>query len=258
MTPKQLWNAYCGIIRKQLIRILRMWQQAYLPSIINTSLYMVIFGAVLGSHIGDINGFSYMSFLTPGLVMMAVIINAYTNVVSSFYLERFMSTVTELIVSPTPAPLIISGYVTGGIFRGVSAGLVVALICRCFTPLPLSHPGLAALTLLLTSSFLGIAGFINALFARKFDDTAIVTTFILTPLIYVGGIFFDESRLPTFWRELSALNPLHYIIQLFRYSVLGYSADFNENIALAVLLSLNLIAFIAAWALLKRGVGIRT
>lgn len=257
MSPLLIWRAYLGICRKQVIRVFRMWQQAYLPSAINTSLYMLIFGAVLGQHIGEVNGFAYMSFLTPGLIMMAVILNAYTNVVSSFFIERFMHTIDELMVSPTPYSIMIAGYITGGVFRGTTIGLVVAVICSLFVSIPLNHPILALITLLLTSSLFGLLGFINALFAKKFDDTATITTFVLTPLIYLGGVFYDETRLPPFWQQLSGINPIHYVIQLFRYSLLNYSPGFHQGLALIVLCGLNILGFFMAWALLKRGTGLR-
>lgn len=258
MSPTKLWFAFYGLFRKQVVRILRIWPQVYLPSMINTVLYFLIFGGVLGSRVGNVNGFDYMTFLAPGLIMMAIIINSYANVVSAFYSERFIHSIDEVLVSPMPNWLMILGFVSGGVFRGLTLGVFLIIVSLFFTHINYHHWILITVTLVLSSMLFSLAGFFNGIFARKFDDTSIITTFVLTPLIYLGGVFYEINNLPPFWQHISRLNPIHVIIEQFRYAMLGRVPDFNEHIMLTILLAFNLVAFAICWFCMHRGLGIKT
>jgi ABC-2 type transport system permease protein len=202
-------------------------------------------------------GFNYMLFITPGLVMMAVITNSYSNVVSSFYGARFNRSIEEMLVSPMPNWLIVLGYSSGGLARGVAVGLIVLIISLFFAGLHIVYPFLAILTLMLCSFLFSLAGFINGVFSRKFDDTAIVTTFVLTPLIYLGGVFYSIDSLPPFWKAVSLFNPLRYVIDLFRYAMLGTGGN-EIGLALSVVIVFTLGLFVASIYLMNKGVGIKS
>jgi len=221
MNAKQKYFAFSTLLRKEIQRFLRIWTQAILPPAITTALYFVIFGRLIGSRIGDIHHVSYVQYITPGLVMMAVITNAYVNVSSSFYIVKFQRSVEELLVAPIPNSLIVLGYVVGGMVRALVVGAVVIIISLFFTHIGVQHILIAGITLMLSALLFSLVGFINGLLAKTFDDVSLIPTFVLTPLIYLGGVFYSIAMLPPFWRDVSLFNPILYLISAFRYGVLG-------------------------------------
>jgi ABC-2 type transport system permease protein len=255
----QLWIAFFGIFNKEVARFLRGWLQTLLPSAITTILYFLVFGEVMGPKIGAMDGYSYTVFITPGLVMLAVITNSYSNVVSSFYGARFTRSVEEMLVSPMPSWLIILGYTMGGVVRGLLIGLIVLAISSFFAGVHLEHFFLALILIILCSSLFALGGFLNGIFARKFDDLVIVPTFILTPLIYLGGVFFSISELPPGWKFVSYVNPVHYLIDSFRYALLGVSSA-AESISLAVcgIVFFVVALFFVNLYLVNKGIGLKS
>jgi len=223
MSPLEQYIALMTIVRKEIHRYLRIWTQTLLPSAITMSLYFVIFGSLIGSRIGEMGGFTYMQFVVPGLIMMAIVTNSYSNVVSSFFGSKFNHSVEELLVSPTPNYIILLGYVIGGVTRGLLVAVVVTIVSLFFTRLHIHSYPVVILIVLMTSTLFALAGFINAVYANNFDDISIVPTFVLTPLIYLGGVFYSMDLLPELWAGVSKLNPLVYVVNAFRYGVLGVS-----------------------------------
>jgi ABC-2 type transport system permease protein len=217
------WVGYKTIVRKEVVRILRIWGQTVVPPAITMSLYFIIFGNLIGSRIGDMGGFDYMQFIVPGLVMMSVITNSYGNMVSSFFGAKFGHHIEELLISPLPNWVILAGYVTGALVRGLLVGAVVMLVSLFFTEMEVAHPWVTLSVLVLTAIVFAMAGMGNAIFAEKFDDIAIIPTFVLTPLTYLGGVFYSISLLPEFWQKVSAFNPILYMVNGFRYGMLGVS-----------------------------------
>lgn len=252
----QLWIAFTTLVRKEIRRFTRIWAQTLLPPAITMTLYFIIFGNLIGSRIGNMGGFNYMEFIVPGLIMMAVITNSYGNVASSFFSSKFQKNIEELLVSPIPHSLILAGYVAGGVARGLTVGVIVTLLSLFFTQLSIHHLGITLFTALLTAVLFSLGGFINAMFAQSFDDIAIVPTFILTPLTYLGGVFYSISLLPPFWQGVSQLNPVLYMVNSFRYGILGVS-DINVGLALGMVSLFIVILFVVALRLLARGRGIR-
>jgi ABC-2 type transport system permease protein len=244
------------IVRKEVVRVLRIWLQTIVPPAITMTLYFIIFGSLIGQRIGRMDGFDYMQFIAPGLIMMAIISNSYGNVVSSFFGAKFGKHVEELLVSPLPNSMIILGHVAGGVARGFIVGLVVTAIALLFTDLKLSHPFVTLSVVLLTAVVFSLGGFINAMFARKFDDVTIVPTFILTPLTYLGGVFYSISLLPEFWQGVSKANPILYMVNAFRYGLLGVS-DVGLGTAYAIIVGFVVVLFGFSLYLMNRGVGIR-
>jgi ABC-2 type transport system permease protein len=244
------------IVRKEVIRVLRIWVQTIIPPAITMTLYFIIFGNLIGRRIGTMDGFDYMQYIAPGLIMMSVITNSYGNVVSSFFGAKFGRHIEEMIVSPMSNATIILGHVAGGVLRGMLVGLLVTVIALFFTRLTVTHPFITISIVLLSSTVFALAGFINALFAKKFDDIAIVPTFVLTPLTYLGGVFYSISLLPDFWQKVSLANPILYMVNAFRYGILGTS-DISIGVAYAILLIFVIGLFSACLYLLNRGVGIR-
>lgn len=226
MNAQQQWVALTTILRKEITRFTRIWMQTLLPPAITMALYFVIFGTLIGSRIGQMDGFDYMSFVVPGLIMMSVISNSYSNVVSSFYSTKFQRSVEELLVSPTPNYVILMGYVLGGVARGLAVGFIVTLLSLFFTELKIHSLGVTVAIVFMTSVLFSLAGFINAVYANSFDDISIIPTFVLTPLTYLGGVFYSISLLPEFWQGVSQLNPILYMVNAFRYGFLGIS-DIN-------------------------------
>ena len=250
------WVAFQTILFKEVRRFLRIWMQTLLPSVITTSLYFVVFGTLIGSQIGDIQGFRYMEYIVPGLVLMAVISNAYANVVSSFYGTKFQRHIEEMLVAPIPNWVILAGYICGGVARGVLVGVLVLGVAALFTDLHIEHPLLMALVYLLTAILFATAGFINAVYANSFDDISIIPTFVLTPLIYLGGVFYSISMLPPFWQKVSLFNPVLYMINVFRFGILGVS---DIPVVAGLLVIVGFIAGLIGFSLLllARGVGIK-
>jgi len=257
-TPaRRNWIALGTIVRREVNRILRIWGQTLVPPAITMTLYFLIFGGLIGSRVGTMDGIRYMDFIVPGLVMMSIIQNSYGNISSSFFGAKFGRHVEELLVSPMPDWVILTGYVAGAVLRGLMVGVIVLLIAMLFTPVRIPHPLVTITTVVMGAIIFGLAGFINAVYAKKFDDIAIVPTFILTPLTYLGGVFYSVKLLPGPAEAATHLNPIFYMVNAFRYGLLGVS-DVPIWIAYALML-----AFVAALAslglwLLKRGVGLRS
>lgn len=251
------WVALRTIWIKECTRFLRIWVQTLVPPAITMTLYFVIFGSLIGSRIGQMGGFTYMEFIVPGLIMMAVITNAYANVSSSFFSAKFQRNVEELLVSPVPTWVIIFGFVGGGVARATLIGAIVILVSMLFVDIQFHHPGIILITLLLTASLFSIAGLINGVYAKTFDDVSVVPTFVLTPLTYLGGVFYSLTLLPEFWQWVSKANPIVYMVNGFRYGFLGVS-DVNHLVAMGLLVGFNLLLFAIAYQLIKRGVGIRS
>ncbi len=244
------------VIRKEMIRVLRIWVQTIVPPAITMTLYFIIFGNLIGRRIGTMEGFDYMQYIAPGLIMMSVITNSYGNVVSSFFGAKFGRHIEEMLISPMSNASIIVGHVAGGVLRGLLVGLLVTLIALFFTRLDVAHPFIMISVVLLSSIVFSLAGFINAVFARKFDDISIVPTFVLTPLTYLGGVFYSISMLPEFWQTVSKANPILYMVNAFRYGILGTS-DISITHAYTILLVFVVLLFSASFLLMKKGVGIR-
>jgi ABC-2 type transport system permease protein len=256
MEYKEQWIAFTTILRKEIKRFTRIWVQTLLPPVITMALYFVIFGKLVGSRIGDMGGFSYIQFVAPGLIMMAVLTNAYSNVVSSFFSAKFQRSVEEVLVSPTPNYVILLGYTMGGVARGLCVGLLVTIMSLLFTDLHIHSWAITFAIVLLTSMLFSLAGFINAVYANTFDDVSIVPTFILTPLTYLGGVFYSISMLPDFWQLVSRLNPILHMVNAFRYGILGVS-DINIVNALVGLVLGVILLFVISLHLLKTGKRLR-
>ena len=217
------WIGLKTIVRKEIVRVARIWVQTIVPPAITMTLYFIIFGNLIGRRIGSMDGFDYMQYIAPGLIMMSVITNSYGNVVSSFFGAKFARHVEEMLVSPMSNATIILGHVAGGVMRGLLVGSLVTVVALFFTKLEVVHPLITISMVVLSSMVFALAGFINAVFATKFDDISIVPTFVLTPLTYLGGVFYSISLLPEFWQKVSLGNPIIYMVNAFRYGILGVS-----------------------------------
>jgi len=245
------------ILGKEIHRFTRIWQQTIVPPAITMSLYLVVFGNLIGTRVGEMGGYPYMDYIAPGVIMMAVITSSYSNVVSSFFGARHQRFVEEMLISPTPHAVILLGYVGGGVARGLAVGLVVTTVAMLLADLKLHNPLVTVLIVFLTSVLFSLAGFINAIYAKNFDDIAIVPTFVLTPLIYLGGVFYSIHLLPEPWQTLSRFNPILYMVNGFRYGILGVS-DIPVAGALAAIALFVVVLFVFSLRLLDRGVGIRS
>ena len=245
------------LVNKEVSRVFRIWAQTLLPSPMTMILYFVIFGNLIGPRIGELEGFTYIQYIVPGLIMMGVVNNSYSNVVSSFYGARFMRNIDELFVSPLSVNTILLGYILGGLVRGLVVGLLVLVVGLFFTEIELYSLPITLFVVFLTAFLFSVAGIINGVFARKFDDVSIVPTFILTPLMYLGGVFYSVNMLPPFWKTVSFFNPILYMINAFRYGMLGVS-DINVFNALAVTISFTIIFYIIAYVLINKGIGIKS
>lgn len=250
------WIAFSTIVTREIRRFLRIWAQTLLPPAITMTLYFIIFGNLIGSRIGEMDGFSYMEYIAPGIIMMAIINNAYSNVASSFFSAKFQNHIEELMVSPVPNYIILAGYVVGGAARGLFVGLIVTLVSLIFTKLTVQHIGITISMVFLSAVMFALGGFINALYARSFDEVSIIPTFILTPLTYLGGVFYSISLLPEFWQNVSMLNPVLYMVNAFRYGILGVS---DIPVAAAFTIILGFIVALTSYALylLHKGTGLR-
>ena len=257
MSPYEQWIAFLTIVRKEVRRYLRIWTQTLLPSAITMSLYFLIFGTLIGSRIGTMGGVSYMEFVVPGLIMMAIITNTYANVVGSFFGAKFNNSVEELLVSPTPTYVIVLGYAAGGVSRGILVSIIVTSVALFFTDLDIHNWLVVIGVVSLTSVAFSLLGLINAVFANTFDDVNIVPTFVLTPLTYLGGVFYSLDLLPDFWASISQINPLVYVVNAFRFGVLGVS-DVDITVSFAMLIALTIASFICAMHLLGTGTRLRT
>ena len=256
MNIRNQYVALQTILLKETLRFLRIWIQTILPPAITTALYFIIFGKLIGAQLGPVDGLSYTQYIAPGLIMMAVITNAYSNVVSSFFSAKFQRHIEEMLVSPLPNAIIVLGFVGGGVARGLAVGIVVAAVSLFFADLHWQHPLLILAVIVLTSVLFALAGLINGIFAKSFDDISIIPTFVLTPLIYLGGIFYSIRMLPPFWQDVSLLNPILYMINAFRFGILGVS-DIDVRVAFAIILLFVVALFGYSLWLLRRGTGIR-
>jgi ABC-2 type transport system permease protein len=243
-------------VTKEIFRFIRIWPQTLLPPAITTALYFLIFGKLIGARIGDVNGSSYMDYIVPGIILMSVISQSYANVVSSFYSTKFQRNIEELLVAPVPNWVILAGYVSGGVIRGLLVGLVVTLISLIFADIVVNNVLITLSMALLTATLFALAGFINAILAESFDDISIIPNFVLTPLSYLGGVFYSVGMLPAIWQTISKANPILYMINAFRYGLIGIS---DVNIELAYLITVGAILCLTFMnlLLLHKGIGIK-
>ncbi|MEW6994303.1 ABC transporter permease [Colwelliaceae bacterium MEBiC 14330] len=246
-----------SILTKEVQRFMRIWVQTLVPPAITISLYFVIFGSLIGSRIGEMGGFDYMSFIVPGLIMMSVITNSYSNVASSFFSAKWQRNVEEMLVAPVPNWVIVAGYVGGGMCRGILVGLIVTSVALLFVDIQLHNVWVVIATVMLTSATFALGGLINAIFAGSFDDISIIPTFILTPLTYLGGVFYSLTLLPEFWQGVSQANPIVYMVNAFRYGFLGIS-DVSLVSAFAVIGFFIVTLFTIAMVLISKGIGLRS
>ncbi len=255
MSLREQYIAFQTILIKEILRFVRIWIQTLVPPAVTTALYFIVFGSLIGSQIGDMDGFAYIDYIVPGLILMAIITHVYGNVVASFFSAKFQKNIEEMLVSPMPNYIILLGYVAGGVARGLAVGLIVVVIALFFTELRVYHWGITLSIMLLTSVLFSLGGFINAAYARNFEDISIVPNFVLTPLTYLGGIFYTIKMLPEFWQTVSLANPILYMINAFRYGMLGVS-DIDVGVAFALTLMVTVGLFAWALRLLNRGISI--
>ncbi|MBS3964403.1 MAG: ABC transporter permease [Methylomonas sp.] len=248
--------AFNTILIKEIRRFARIWPQTLLPPAITTALYFLIFGRLIGERIGSVSGVSYMDYIVPGVILMSVISHSYANVVSSFYSTKFQHHIEELLVAPVPNAVILAGYVCGGVARGILVGGVVAGIARLFTPIEVQHWDIALAVLVLTATLFALAGFINAVFADSFDAISIIPNFVLTPLSYLGGVFYSLAMLPPIWQTIARGNPILYMINAFRYGLIGVS-DVDVTLAFQMTGSVIVLLIVFSLILLHKGVGIK-
>ncbi len=257
MNSTQVWNAYYTIVRKELVRIFRIWGQTFLPSIIMALLYFTVFGKILGERVGDIHGVQYIQFVVPGFVMFSVIMNSFTNTSTSFFSAKFMSrNIDELLISPTPPAIIIAGYVTGGVLRGVIVGILVAIVSILYVYPPIHHLFIILFFLIVSAILFALAGLVNGIYGKTFDSISIVPTFIITPIVYLAGVFYSVDQLPPFFQTLTFINPVFYIINGFRYGFLG-EADVAISTSITVLLAMIAILLAVSIYLIRNGLGLK-
>ena len=256
MTLPQQLTAFSTIVIKEFMRFIRIWIQTVLPAMITMGLYFVIFGNLIGSQLAPIHGFTYIDYIVPGIILMAIINNSYANVVSSFFSAKFQRHIEEMLVSPMPNYLILLGFVGGGLARGLIVGIAVTVVASFFVELRFYHPWIVMTVVLLTSVLFALGGLINAVFARSFDDISIIPTFVLTPLTYLGGIFYSVEMLPGVWQSISYANPILYMINAMRFGMLGVS-DIDVRVALLIIIGFVVFLYSFALYLLRTGVGIR-
>ncbi|MBP9710643.1 MAG: ABC transporter permease [Candidatus Pacebacteria bacterium] len=256
MTPQRIWISYFTMMRREFVRIIRIWSQTLLPPVVTTSLYFIVFGTFIGSQLAPIHGFSYIQFIVPGLIMMGVITSSYSNTVSTFYFAKWVRNIDELLVSPTPDWVVIAGFVSGGVLRGLLVGVLVLICSLFFTHLVIANALVLVAALVLTSVLFSFAGLINGIYAKGFDGISIVPTFVLTPLTYLGGIFFSISMFPPFWQTVSLFNPILYMVNAFRFGFLGIT-DIPLWICFSVLIGLTIAFSAVSIFLFKRGKGIK-
>ena len=257
MTPQQKWISFYTIVRKDVMRMFRIWGQTFLPPIVTSTLYFLIFGAFLGSKIGEVHGVPYIMFVIPGMVMLAVVTSSYANTSFVMFGAKFFGrNIDEILVSPTPPWLLVAGYVAGGVIRGMIVGILVLLVSLFFTHLPIHSAVVILGFLFLTSLVFSLAGLAHGVSAKSIDAINIVPTFVLTPLIYLGGVFYSAQSLPGIWGTVTKFDPIFYIINGFRYGFLGVS-DVPLWISVAILLGFSALFLAIAWRLIKTGLGLR-
>lgn len=257
MNTRQLLISLWTMVVKEVRRFVRIWPQTLVPPSITMTMYFIIFGNLIGSRVGEMHGISYMSYIVPGLIMMSVITNSYSNVASSFFSNKFQRSVEEMMVSPMPNWVILAGFVIGGAARGLGVGLIVTIVSFFFTDLNLHHPFVTLAVVIMTAMLFSIGGFINALLAKKFDDISIIPIFVLTPLTYLGGVFYSIDLLPQFWQNVTMINPILYMVNAFRYGILGIS-DIPVGGALVAIAAFIIALWCLALWMLNRGKGIRS
>lgn len=251
------WIALYTIVRREVIRFFRIWSQTLLPPVVTVTLYFIIFGTLVGSKVTLIENVTFSQYIAPGLIMMSVIMNAYSNVSSSFFSSKFMRNIEELIIAPVSPVIILMGYLAGGVLRGLIVALLVTFVSLFFTHLQIHNYLVMFVVSLFSAILFSLTGFLNALFAKKFDDISFVPTFVITPLIYLGGVFYPISKLPPFWHTLSLLNPIAYVVSAFRYGFIGVS-DVNLNFAYFMIFFCTLVLFYVNLWMLKRGYGLKS
>lgn len=259
MTPYQKWTSFYTIVRKDVVRIVRIWPQTLLPSVITSALYFAIFGSVLGSRIGDMQGVDYMTFVVPGLVMLAIVTTSYANTSFAFFASKFFArNIEEILVSPTSPALMIAGFVAGGVVRGFMSGILVLLVSIFFTGLTLAPHNLLIIFLfaLLTTLIFSLAGLVNGIYAKSIDGINIVPTFVLTPLVYLGGVFYSIQALPPLVQTLSHVNPVFFLVNGFRYGFLGIS-DVSIVLSVSILIGMTAILVGINWYLIRTGLGLK-
>ena len=256
MTLRQQWVAFSTIVTKEVMRFVRIWVQTVLPAMITMGLYFVIFGHLIGSQLAPIQGYNYIEYIVPGIILMAIINNSYANVVSSFFSSKFQRHIEEMLISPMPNYLILLGFVGGGMVRGLVVGIGVTAVAAVFAHLHMHNLAVILSVVVLTSVLFSLAGLINAIYAKTFDDISIIPTFVLTPLTYLGGIFYSVDMLPPFWQHVSLVNPILYMINAMRYGMLGVS-DIDVRLALLIVVGFVVALYLFALYLLRKGVGIR-
>jgi len=250
MKIKEQYISYITIVRKEIYRFMRIWPQTFIPSIVTTSLYFIIFGKVIGQQIRHINGVDFIDFILPGLVMMSVIMNSYNNVVFSFFVEKFHHSIEEIMVSPTPNSVMLFGYITGGVVRGMLSGALILLVANFFTEVKIHDVRTMIVITIIASILFSIIGLINGIFAKSFDDISWIPSFVLTPLSYLGGIFYSVNDLPAFWKSASLFNPIFYFVDALRYSMVDISM-LKVGATVVIALSLTVFFWFIAIYLLK-------
>lgn len=257
MRIKENWISFYTLYRREFVRIVRIWQQTLLPPVITMSLYFIIFGNLIGPRIGTLDGFTYMQYIMPGLVMMSIINNSYLNVTSSFFGNKFQRNIEEMLVAPMPNSIILAGYVCGGIVRGILVGLMVIIVSLFFTKIHVHDWFATIVVAIFTAVLFSLAGLLNGILAKKFDDISIIPVFILTPLTYLGGVFYSVSLLPSFWKSVTYANPIFYMVNGFRYGILGQS-DVSLSYALIILLGSVVLMYTVCIWMLNKGIGIKS
>lgn len=256
-----MFNLYFTALKslaiKETNRYMRIWVQTLVPSVITTSLYFIIFGKMIGGRIGDMGGFSYMEFIVPGLIMMSAITSSYANVSSSFFSQKFQKNIEELLVAPVPTNVIILGFIAGGVGRGIIVGTLVTIVSLLFVPLHVHSWFIVVITILMTTVLFSLAGLLNGVFAKSYDDVSIVPTFVLQPLTYLGGVFYAISMLPPFWQGISKINPIVYMISGFRYGFLG-KTDVPILVSMSILVAFIIVLYSIVWYLINKGKGLRS
>lgn len=256
MTLREQFIAFKTIVIKEILRFTRIWVQTIVPAIITTSLYFLIFGELIGSQLKEIHGHRYIEYIVPGIILMSVITNAYGNVVSSFYSHKFQHHVEEMLVSPMPNSILLAGFVVGGVARAIAVGAVVTVVAMFFTSLHFENILVTLFVVILTAILFSLAGFVNAVYANSFDDISIIPTFVLTPLTYLGGVFFSIEMLGDFWQKIALFNPILYMINAMRYGMLGVS-DINITTAFIIIVLFLVGLYLFCLYLLKNGIGLR-
>jgi ABC-2 type transport system permease protein len=256
MSGSESLIALYTLVRKQLLRFLRSWRQTLLPAAVTMVLFLLIFGELVGRHVGSLNGVAYIQYITPGLILMSVITNAYSNVALAFFGAKLQRNIEELLVSPMPNALIAAGFIAGGVLRGLLVGILVTAIAAVFAGFRVHDPWVMLAVLTLTATLFSCAGLINGIFAKSFDDTSVISTFVLTPLVYLGGVFYSVQLLPELWQRLSLANPVLYMVGGFRYGLIGVR-EVDLTAVFALLLGLIAATLAIALYLLDRGTGLK-